>query len=93
MTIVVILSQLYGFCESKLNTAGDSSTWYGVSYSKVQHPWQWQDSAITGGQRGNVGMIRRMTKVERLWESPTATAGEAKAGSGDAWATIIIIIV
>jgi len=35
-----------------------------------------------------------MTKVEnRLWESSTATAGEAKAGSGDAWATIIIIIV
>jgi hypothetical protein len=84
VTIVNILSHLCGCCESKLTTTGDSSTWYGVSYSKVRHPWQWQDSATTGGQRGNVGMIRRMTKVERLWESSTATAGEAKAGSGDA---------
>jgi hypothetical protein len=51
-------------------------------------------SAITGGQRGNVGMIRRMTKVERLRGSSTATAtaGEAKAGSRDAWATIIVIV-
>jgi hypothetical protein len=84
ITIVSILLHLYGFCESKLTTAGNSGEWYGVSYSKVRHPRQWRDSAITGGQRGKVGMIRRMTKVEnRLWELSTATAGEAKAGSGD----------
>jgi hypothetical protein len=93
VAIVSKLLHLYGFCESKLTTAGDSSAWYVVSYSKVRHPRQRQDSAITGGRRGNVGMIRGMTKVEnRLWESSTATAGEAKAGSGHDWATIIIII-
>ena len=64
VTIVNILSHLCGCCESKSTTAGDSSTWYGVSYSKVRHPQQRQDSAITGGQRGNVGVIRRMTRVE-----------------------------
>jgi len=93
--VVTIVSILLHYMDivNQNKPQGDSSAWYGVSYSKVRNPRQWWDSAITGGQRGNVGMIRRMTKVEWLRESSTATAGEAKAGSGDALATIIIIII
>ena len=94
--VVTIVSILLHYMDiaNQNKPQGDSSAWYGVSYSKVRNPRQWWDSAITGGQRGNVGMIRRITKVEnRLWESSTAMAGEAKAGSEDALATIIIIII
>jgi len=56
------LSPHIGIRSVQSSTAGDISMLYGVNYSKVRHPRQWQDSAITGVQRRK--MIRRRTKVK-----------------------------